>query len=147
MTNTILPPLQEVDIGLEEPHALPRSSSMRSIDFPSRKPLIILQSLNLSGKSTVSATFQAPRPSRSLSVSSNTLNRLVNSQEAFVVPVNKTPANLTPSQRLKMRKSQLNIAISQYKHENFTKSNGQRGPNDPKISENPSLPPIRRLGS
>lgn len=59
--------------------------------------------------------------SRSRSVQSNTstgssssLSNPDNSQ--YIVHVNKTPNNLTPSQRLKLRKDQLNDSIAKFKH-------------------------------
>ncbi|CAH2354482.1 hypothetical protein CLIB1423_17S00166 [[Candida] railenensis] len=60
---------------------------------------------------------QVPQRSSSItSTTSNVSNKSNNSQESsYIVSVNKTPSNLTPSQRLKLRKTQLNDSISKFK--------------------------------
>lgn len=60
---------------------------------------------------------QIPQRSSSItSTTSNVSNKSNNSQESsYIVSVNKTPLNLTPSQRLKLRKTQLSDSISKFK--------------------------------
>lgn len=52
---------------------------------------------------------------RQLSVKSTGLAHLTTSNDSYFVPVNKLPLNLTPSQRLHLRKAQLNSTISKFK--------------------------------
>lgn len=103
------------DISLQSTYSTPSPSTTRL--YPKPVPV-----------SSHSAHGYNPSPlknqvGRSLSTHSNgskTSNNSNNSTDSkYFIHVNKTPTNLTPSQRLKLRKDQLNSSITQFKLDQF----------------------------
>lgn len=74
---------------------------------------------------------------RSSSISSTSSNKSSNSQEgsSYIVCVNKTPLNLTPSQRLKLRKAQLTNSISKFKEHPQQRDLSQQHQQGPEYGE------------
>ena len=102
-----LPPVSEAD--LEE------------IDFSTSRNSKSLSAMVAAKKSINNSHTPSPLQqqvlARSPSISSNNSNHSTtsSSQAQFVILLDKTPQNLTPTQRLQLRKLQLNNSISKFK--------------------------------
>lgn len=109
--NKPLPLPMKESLALLKSGSLPIKDNMEDISLQSRL------------KSTHSTYNPSPlknQVARSLSTHSKASNGSSNSNDSkYFIHVNKTPTNLTPSQRLKQRRDQLNYSISQFKIDQF----------------------------
>ncbi|KAK6459863.1 hypothetical protein DFJ63DRAFT_291423 [Scheffersomyces coipomensis] len=100
--------LQEVDLGSNQLLVHPAPPPPQTNQKPSPLKQQITRSASLSSN-------ESKKSSGASTISTSSITNNGNNPSSYMIQVNKTPMNLTPSQRLKLRKSQLNDSINKFK--------------------------------